>query len=96
MMIILDPERFYLILRQFWWHADTYLQLSEVYRHREEHADSADLVNRAIFTYERAFIGAFTFASGSNRLDFDRVENRPFYLAVGRIISYVRTQFICV
>jgi hypothetical protein len=89
MVALTDPDRFFLIVRQFWWHADTYLQLSEVYRHREEHSDSADLISRAMFSYERALIGAFTFASGSNRLDFDRVENRPFYLAVSRIISCV-------
>ncbi|KAH8115679.1 DUF654-domain-containing protein [Phellopilus nigrolimitatus] len=82
-----DPERFYRILSKLPWHADTLLQMSEVYRHREEHSSSVDYLNRALFTYERSFIGAFTFTSGSNRLDFDRVENRPFYLAVGRMIS---------
>ena len=48
-----------------------------------------DFVDRALFTYERSFIGAFNFTSGQNRLDFDRVENRPFYLAIHRQISYV-------
>ena len=90
------------------WHADTILQLSEVFRHREgnlfifvslrdnlnflnvqEHAQAVDFINRALFTYERSFIGAFNFTSGLNRLDFDHVENRPFFLALHRQITYV-------
>lgn len=99
-----DPEQFWRILTKLPWHADTLLQMSEVYRHQEgelifvilcallievilEHAQSVDYLNRALFTYERSFIGAFTFSSGTNRLDFDRVENRPFYLAVARMIA---------
>lgn len=79
-----DPEGFYAILRHVPWHADTLLQLAELYSHREEHGQAADFIERALFTYERAFVGAFTFTNGLNRLDFDRVENRPFYLALHR------------
>ncbi|KAG5724562.1 Transcription factor 25 [Termitomyces sp. T112] len=52
-----------------------------------EYAQAVDFVDRALFTYERAFIAAFTFTTGTNRLDFDRVENRPFFLAIHRQIS---------
>jgi hypothetical protein len=55
-----------------------------------EHSQAADFIERALFTYERAFVGAFTFTNGLNRLDFDRVENRPFYLALHRHVMYVR------
>jgi hypothetical protein len=93
------------------WHADTLLQLAEVYRHREglyglrllgrmhtdhdlfifdeEYSQATDFVNRALFAYERSFIGTFNFTSGLNRLDFDRVENRPFFLAVHRQVMFV-------
>ncbi|KAL5530807.1 hypothetical protein ACEPAF_7065 [Sanghuangporus sanghuang] len=81
-----DPERLYRILSKLPWHADTLLQISEVYRHREEHSSAVDFLNRALFTYERSFIGAFAFTAGSNRLDFDHVENRPFYLALSRMV----------
>jgi hypothetical protein len=54
-----------------------------------EWPQAVDFVDRALFTYERSFIGAFNFTSGQNRLDFDRVENRPFFLAIHRQISYV-------
>ncbi|KAJ3575698.1 hypothetical protein NP233_g923 [Leucocoprinus birnbaumii] len=79
-----DPQGFYELLRKLPWHADTLLQLSEVYRHREEHSQAVDFIDRALFTYERSFIGAFNFTSGLNRLDFDHVENRPFFLALHR------------
>ncbi|KAG5645371.1 hypothetical protein DXG03_006324 [Asterophora parasitica] len=81
------PDALWEVQRKLPWHADNLLQLAEVYRHREEYAQAVDFVDRAIFTYERAFIGAFNFTGGTNRLDFDRVENRPFFLAVHRQIA---------
>ncbi|KAF9501695.1 DUF654-domain-containing protein [Pleurotus eryngii] len=94
-----DPEGFWNLLRHLPWHADTLLQLAEVYRHREEYAQAVDFVDRALFTYERSFVGAFSFTNGTNRLDFDYVENRPFFLAVHRQVidlqrrGCVRTAF---
>ncbi|KZT67039.1 DUF654-domain-containing protein [Daedalea quercina L-15889] len=95
-----DPAGFNQILGQMPYHADTLLQMSEVYFHREEHSTAADMIDRALFGYERAFLGtSFNFTTGVNRLDFDRVENRPFFLAVHRQISdlqgrgCVRTSF---
>ncbi|PCH41718.1 DUF654-domain-containing protein [Wolfiporia cocos MD-104 SS10] len=82
-----DPEGFRRILQAFPYHADTLLQLSEVYHHREEHSSAADFIDRALFAYERAFVGSFNFTSGMNRLDFDRVENRPFFLAIHRQVG---------
>ncbi|KAF6754099.1 transcriptional repressor TCF25-domain-containing protein [Ephemerocybe angulata] len=94
-----DPQGFWDLLGKSPWHGDTLLQVSEVYRHREEYAQAFDFVDRALFTYERAFVGSFNFTGGSNRLDFDYVENRPFYLAVHRQVAdllrrgCVRTSF---
>ncbi|KAI0073559.1 DUF654-domain-containing protein [Panus rudis PR-1116 ss-1] len=96
-----DPEGLWQTLRLFPYHADTLLQLSEIYYHREEHSTAADFISRALFTYERAFLGAgsFNLTSGVNRLDFDRVENRGFFLALHRSVvdltrrGCVRTAF---
>ncbi|KAJ7476899.1 transcriptional repressor TCF25-domain-containing protein [Mycena galericulata] len=79
-----DPNGFYGLLQKFPWHGDTLLQLAEVFRHREEYAQAVEYVDRALFSYERAFFGAFNFTTGLNRLDFDHIENRPFFLAVHR------------
>ncbi|KAJ7235300.1 transcriptional repressor TCF25-domain-containing protein [Mycena haematopus] len=79
-----DPNGFYDLLQKFPWHGDTLLQLAEVFRHREEYAQAVEYVDRALFSYERAFFGSLNFTTGLNRLDFDYIENRPFFLAVHR------------
>jgi hypothetical protein len=58
------------------------------YQFLSEHSQAADFIERALFSYERAFVGAFTFTNGLNRLDFNRVENRPFFLALHRQVMY--------
>ncbi|KAJ7740604.1 transcriptional repressor TCF25-domain-containing protein [Mycena metata] len=79
-----DPNGFYGLLQKFPWHGDTLLQLAEVFRHREEYAQAVEYVDRALFAYERAFFGSYNLTTGLNRLDFDHIENRPFFLAVHR------------
>ena len=59
-----------------------------------EYSQGVDFLDRAIFTYERCFTGAFSFTSGTNRLEFDRVENRPLFLALARKIRYVYFYFL--
>lgn len=57
---------------------------------RTEHAPASDLVERAIFSYERALApGPARFAIGRDRLDFRLAENRPLFLALGRHVVYV-------
>ncbi|KAG1740292.1 transcriptional repressor TCF25-domain-containing protein [Suillus lakei] len=82
-----DPEALWRVLQKLPWHGDTLLQLAEVYRHREEYSQAVEYVDRALFSYERAFLGAFSFTNGLNRLDFNRVENRPFFLALHRQVT---------
>ncbi|KAG8855858.1 hypothetical protein FRB96_006680 [Tulasnella sp. 330] len=81
-----DPNGFLLILQQHPWHIDTLLQLSEVFRHEDDHIHATDLVDRALFAYERSFAGAFNITSGIHRIDFKRIENRPLFLAVHRSV----------
>ncbi|KAH7927045.1 DUF654-domain-containing protein [Leucogyrophana mollusca] len=88
-----DPEALWRVLQKLPWHVDTLLQLSEVFRHREEYSQAVDYVDRALFAYERAFMGAFSFTNGTNRLDFDHVENRPFFLALHRQVTHRRGCF---
>ena len=52
-----------------------------------EHAQAIDFIDRSLFTYERCLMGVFNFTTGLNRLDFDRVENRPFFLALHRQVA---------
>ena len=61
--------------------------MNEAFMSFSEHSTAADFIDRALFTYERAFVGSFNFTSGVQRMDFDRVENRPFFLDVHRQVS---------
>ena len=51
-----------------------------------EYNQAADFIERALFAFESAFAGSFSFTSGIHRLDFDYVDNRPFFLAVHKYI----------
>jgi tetratricopeptide (TPR) repeat protein len=82
-----DPEALWRVLQKLPWHGDTLLQLAEVYRHQEEYSQAVEYVDRALFSYERAFLGSYSFTNGLNRLDFNRVENRPFFLALHRQVA---------
>lgn len=60
-------------------------------------AHGQDLVGRALFAYERAFAPSFNITSGTNRLDFDYIENRPLFMALHRQILYVpRAVFVLI
>lgn len=51
-----------------------------------DHSSSSDTVERAIFAYEKALGSAFNVTTGACRLDFRRIENRAFFLAIHRTI----------
>lgn len=59
-----------------------------------EYSTASDFIDRAIFSYERAFVGVFNFMGGCHRLDFDHVENRPFFLALHRQLVWVMIVFV--
>jgi hypothetical protein len=50
---------------------------------------ASDYAERALYAFDRCLIPAFNVLSGACRVDFDRVENRPMYTALHRIISCV-------
>ncbi|KAG8963840.1 hypothetical protein FRC03_002524 [Tulasnella sp. 419] len=81
-----DPNGLGFLLQRNPWHIDTLLQLSEIFRHQEDHSHATDLVDRALFSFERSFSPSFNLLSGTSRLDFDRIENRPLFLALHRQI----------
>ncbi|KAG9095267.1 hypothetical protein FS749_010776 [Ceratobasidium sp. UAMH 11750] len=79
-----EPSELFALYRSEPWHIDTLLQIGEILKHQEELSQAADFVERAIYVFERALPVAFDLTSGSSRLDFDRIENRPFFLALHR------------
>lgn len=63
--------------------------MGEVYRQQSDLSQASEYIDRALFAFERAFAPGFNITSGNARLDFDRVENRGFYLALIRNLQCV-------
>ncbi|KAJ1308852.1 hypothetical protein OPQ81_004540 [Rhizoctonia solani] len=81
-----EPSALFALYRNEPWHVDTLLQIGEILKHQEELSQAAEFVERSIYAFEHAFPVAFDIATGSSRLDFDRIENRPLFLALHRHI----------
>lgn len=77
------------LLQVYPWHVDTLLQMSEVYRLQNDIGAASDFAERALYAFDRCLMPGFNVQSGSCRLDFDFVENRPMFTALHRIISYL-------
>lgn len=87
--LIPDPNQLMALLQVYPWHVDTLLQMSEVYRLQSDIGAASDYAERALYAFDRCLVPGFNVTSGSCRLDFDYVENRPMFTALHRIISYL-------
>ena len=87
-----SPNALAQLLQMFPYHIDSLLQLSEVCRMNGDSEMSIQFIERSLFAFEKAFHPTFQFATCSCRLDFDRPENRPFFLTVFRQIQIVSRQ----
>ncbi|KAG6060338.1 hypothetical protein E4U32_003488 [Claviceps aff. humidiphila group G2b] len=78
-----DPMRMIHLLKGAPYHVSTLLQVSSVAKQDQNMALSAELLERALFTFGRVATSAFRqdIESGRARLDFRRPENRQFWLA---------------
>ncbi|XAO22280.1 hypothetical protein I312_101049 [Cryptococcus bacillisporus CA1280] len=84
-----DPNQLMALLQVYPWHVDTLLQMNEVYRLQSDIGAASDYAERALYAFDRCLMPAFSVVTGTSRLDFDRVENRPLFTALHRIISYL-------
>ena len=89
-----DPNALMALLRVYPWHIDTLLQLSDYSRHQGDLGQAADFNDRAMFAFERTaapyFVSCLSSStSGPPMVDFARIENRAFYLAVHRNIGFL-------
>ena len=83
-----DPEQLTAIIRNDPYHIDTLLQLSQVASHNGDLTQAGNLIDRALYAFEKSFTNGFG-VSSSSKLDFRRIENRPFYLALFRHVQFV-------
>ncbi|TPX65631.1 hypothetical protein SpCBS45565_g04994 [Spizellomyces sp. 'palustris'] len=84
-----DPHTMQTLLHVYPYHIDSLLQLSEVCKHSGDIAMAAELVERALFAFERSFHSQFNIATGTCRVSYMRFENRSFHLAIFRQIGYI-------
>ncbi|KAI9005909.1 transcriptional repressor TCF25-domain-containing protein [Gaertneriomyces semiglobifer] len=71
------------------YHVDSLLLMSEVFKHSGDHAMASEMVERAIFAFEKSFHTLFNLATGACRLSYLRFENRAFHLALFKHINYL-------
>lgn len=78
-----EPMNMVSLLREQPYHITTLLQVSKVATQDQNASLSADLCERALFTFGRVTTSAFRqkMENGKARLDFRRPENREFWLA---------------
>ena len=89
-----DPNALMALLRVYPFHIDTLLQLSEYSRHQGDLGQAADFNDRALFALERCaspyFISCLSSTtSGPPLVNFNKIENRAFYLAIHRNIGFL-------
>ncbi|GAW14871.1 hypothetical protein ANO14919_042760 [Xylariales sp. No.14919] len=78
-----DPMQLVHFLHRHPYHISTLIQVSKVAKQDQNSALSADLCERALFTFGRVALSSFRqkMEEGKARLDFMRPENRQFWLA---------------
>eukprot|EP00794_Sanderia_malayensis_P018729 gene18729-20618_t len=70
-------------------HIDSLLQLSEICKINEDQQMATELIERALYIHERSFHTLFSITKSNCRLDYRRVENRSFFLALFRHMTYL-------
>uniref|UniRef100_A0A8C6D3W3 Transcription factor 25 n=1 Tax=Moschus moschiferus TaxID=68415 RepID=A0A8C6D3W3_MOSMO len=85
----MEPNNIVVLLQSSPYHVDSLLQLSDACRFQEDQETARDLVERALYSMECAFHSLFSLTSGTCRLDYRRPENRSFYLALYKQMSFL-------
>ncbi|ORX88464.1 DUF654-domain-containing protein [Basidiobolus meristosporus CBS 931.73] len=84
-----DPNNIARLSHMYPYHADTLLQLSEIAKHSGDIAMAAELIERALYGFERSFHSQFNLTTGACRLDYRIGENRSFFLAICRHLQFL-------
>ncbi|XP_037672370.1 LOW QUALITY PROTEIN: transcription factor 25 [Choloepus didactylus] len=85
----MEPNNIVVLLQTSPYHVDSLLQLSDACRFQEDQEMARDLIERALYCMESAFHPLFSLTSGACRLDYRRPENRSFYLALYKQMSFL-------
>ncbi|KAK2084181.1 Transcription factor 25 [Saguinus oedipus] len=85
----MEPNNIVVLLQRSPYHVDSLLQLSDACRFEEDQEMARDLIETALYSMECAFHPLFSLTSGACRLGYRRPENRSFYLALYKQMSFL-------
>ncbi|CAG2165852.1 unnamed protein product [Oppiella nova] len=84
-----NPDNLVAILNAHPYHIDTLIQFSDVCKMAEDNQMAAELIERALYCIEHIFHPLFNVTQANCRLDYRRPENRAFYIALFKHLSFV-------
>ncbi|CAG8513228.1 9889_t:CDS:10 [Diversispora eburnea] len=82
-----DSSTIFELLRKNPYHIDSLLQISDIYKMSDDHAMSSEFIERALYAFEKSFHIKFNISKGISRLNYNKFENRAFFLALFRQIQ---------
>ncbi|XP_072013188.1 ribosome quality control complex subunit TCF25-like [Amphiura filiformis] len=85
----MNPGNIAAILQINPYHIDSLLQLSDICKLQEDVQMATDLIERALYCFESSFHPLFNLTQGNVRLDYRRPENRSFFIALFRHLTFV-------
>jgi hypothetical protein len=85
----LDHNNIAAVLNLYPYHIDSLLQLSEVCRMTDDYQMGADLIERALYSFECSFHPLFNYTQGMCHLDYRYRENRSLFLVMFRHVHTI-------
>ncbi|XP_054712042.1 transcription factor 25-like [Uloborus diversus] len=84
-----NPDNIVALLNLYPHHIDALIQFSDICKMGDDTQMAAELIERALYYMECALHPLFNVCVGNCRLDYRRVENRSFFIALFKHIMYV-------
>lgn len=85
----LNPDNIVAVINVHPYHIDALLQVSDIMHMGEDMQMAIELVERALYCFENSFHPLFNIAQGNCRLEYRYDENRSFYVALFKHLTYV-------
>ncbi|KAJ3250183.1 Transcription factor 25 [Chytriomyces hyalinus] len=84
-----DPNTLTNLIHAYPFHVDSLLQKSEIAKHNGDITSAAEYIERALFIFEKSFHPLFNMALANSILPYSFPQNRAFFLAISRHISFI-------
>lgn len=88
----MESDNIIQIINQQPYHVDSLIQLSEMCKMSEDHAMGSELIEHALLALESSFHSAFSLTNGNCRLDYQRQENRCFFIVLFKHAQYLESR----